>query len=394
MPTTSVKFIASTQRGAPTLNGTAGTLLAVLDALFNTGWGPTTALSVNVSAGIATATLTAGETFERDAVVLIAGATPSALNGEAKVKTSSNTSITWDTTAPDGAATGTITIRYAPQTAWSKVYAATNKGAYRSSHVQSRGHYLRVDDTGTTTARVRGYESMTDVDTGIGPFPTDAQMSGGGYLWKAQNAGTTPIKYRIFCDERTVLCAIAAGYANGASYLTAPAFGFGDLIELAPGGDAWATFLSCGGSTISAAGGSSLCAMVDGGAAGLMAAPRAFAGLGGAVQVNPRAFVGTANSYSGSDTYLGDLPSSVDGQVKYSRVFLRDLGANKPPRGVVPGVLYIPQVNAAAALVDGDVLQGSGDFAGRKLLVVSGAAGQYNQSTTACYLVDITGPWR
>lgn len=390
---TSVKRIESTQRGAPTLNGTAGTLLAVLEALFVTGWGPTTALSVNVSGGIATATLTPGETFDRDSVVLVAGATPSALNGEARVLTTSNSSITWATTAPDGAATGTITIRYAPQTSWSKVFAATNKAAFRSTHVQSNGHYLRIDDTGTTTARVRGYESMTDVDTGVGPFPTDALMSGGGYQWKSQSASATAVKYRIYCDERFIVFAVAAGSVNGAQYTIASPFGFGDPMALAPSGDAWSTVLSVGGSTIASAGNSNFAAGVDGSSMGLISAPRALSGLGGAVMVNPRAFVSSGGG-SGADTMLGLVPSEVDGQVKYSRMFVRDAGTNKAPRAVIPGVLYVPQSNSAAVLVDGDRLAGAGDFAGRQLQVVAGPGSQYNLTTTAVYLVDITGPWR
>lgn len=390
---TSVKHIHSGMRGAPTINGTAGTQIAALDALFVTGWGATTALSITVAGGIATAQLTPGETFDRTAVVLVAGATPAELNGESRVLTTSNTAITWATTAADGVATGTITIKYAPQTSWAKVYAGTNKAVYRSGHVQSNGHYLRVDDTGTTTARVRGYESMTDVETGVGPFPTDAQMSGGGYIWKSQSAGATAVKYRIFCDERFVVFAISAGSSSGPQYNNAAPFGFGDPIVLAPGGDAWGTLLSAGGATLAAPTGANLVANTDSSATALTVAPRAINGLGSAVLLNVRAFVSSAST-SGSDTLLGVLPSEVDGQVKYSNTFVRDSGAGKPPRATIPGVFFIPQSNAAGTLVDGDIMAGSDILSGRKLMVVSGPGGQYNQTTTTCYLVDITGPWR
>lgn len=397
--TTSVKHIASTQRGAPTINGTAGTLIAALDALFVSGWGVTTALSVTVSGGVATATLTPGETFDRDAVILVAGATPGALNGEARVASTSNTSITWPTSAPDGAATGTITIKYAPQTSWQKLYGATNKAVYRSTHLQSAGHCLRVDDTGTTTARVRGYESMTHVDTGVGPFPTDAQLSGGGYLWKSANANATPVRYRIICDERFVVFAIAAGFSSSASYPASNANGFGDPLPLAAAGDAFSTLLSAGGSGLFSATGAGLCKPIDSNTAanGLIAAPRAVTALGGSALVNPRPFVGVASgasTESGADATLGALPSEVDGQVKYSRMFVRDSGSAKPPRAVVPGVLYIPQSGAASVLADGDTLSGSGDLAGRRLLVLATTSSSYTSNQTGAYLVDITGPWR
>jgi hypothetical protein len=380
-------------RGAPQISGTAGTLIAALDALFTTGWGATTAVSVTVASGIATALLTSGETFDRDAVVLIAGATPGDLNGEARVLTTSLTNITWATTAADGVATGTITIKYAPQTSWSKVYAGTNKAAYRSNHVQSRGHFLRIDDTGTTTARVRGYESMTDVDAGTGPFPTDAQMSGGGYWHKSTLANATAAKYRIFCDELFLLTAVAAGTPATAGNTNAPARGFGDPIALAPGGDAWITLLSANQSSSSNCGVGSFTNTSASSGIGLTACPRAVSGLGGAVLLNNKPFTGAGNS--GNDSTLGALPSEVDGQVKPSKVFSREQATGKPPRAIPPGVYFLPQSGAFGPLSDGDTLDGSEDLAGRKLMVLPDPENNgYVNTPGGCYLVDITGPWR
>lgn len=392
---TSVKHIHNGMRGAPQISGSSATLIAALDALFVSGWGPTTPLSVNVAGGIATATLTPGETFDRDAVVLIAGFTPSALNGEARVLTTSSSSITWETTAPDGAATGAGTIRYAPQTSWSKVYAGTNKAVYRSTHVQSAGHYLRIDDTGTTTARVRGYESMTDVDTGTGPFPTDAQMSGGGYLWKSTGANTNAVKYRIFADERFVIIAISAGVQTNATFTGAPARGFGDPLALAPAGDAWVTLLSAAGSNSGAAGWGSLSAPNSSGASGFCVCPRAVSGLGSAVLLERRAFTsGGSSAYSGVDDFLGVAPSEVDGQIKTSRIYAREVASGKPPRAVIPGVFHIPQSGILSLLAEGDVLTGSGDLAGRRLMAIGDTAAAGFVAPVAMYLVDITGPWR
>lgn len=392
---TSVKRISSDMRGAPTINGTAGTLIPALDALFSTGWGITTPLSVNVAGGIATATLTPGETFQRDAVVLIDGATPSSLNGEARVLSSSNTSIAWATAAADGAATGVITIRYAPQSAWSKLFAGTGKAAYWSTHPQSRSRIVRIDDTGTTTARVRGYETMSDVDTGVGPFPTDAQMSGGGHWFKSAYANATATRYRIICDERFFIIAIAPGAGNTPTHLGAPPRGFGDPIELAPGGDAWTTLLSINQAAQNQASASSFCASTVSGPNGMTVVPRTFSGLGGAVLVDNRPFSGLLNSYSGTDNYFGSLPSTVDGQVKMSRMYSREQGVAAPPRSIIPGVYYIAQGDAANVLSDGDILEGSGDLAGRRLVVIADPASSSLTSIPGGrYLVDITGPWR
>lgn len=389
---TSVKHIHNGMRGAPALSGTAGTLLAVLEALFVTGWGATTAVSVNVAGGIATATLIPGDTFDRDAVVLVAGATPGALNGEARVLTSGNTAITWATTAPDGAATGTITIKYAPQTAWSKPFAATNKAVFRSTHVQSNGHYLRIDDTGTQTARVRGYESMSDVDTGIGPFPTDAQMSGGGYLYKSTTASATAVRYKIICDERFILFCAAPGTSSNVGNKVASARGFGDPISLAPGGDAWGTILSINGAGTASHSGSLDCAIVST-INGMIVMPRAVSALGSAVMCDPVPFTGLVNNVSGSDASLGRIPSEVDGRIRPSTLFAREQGSEKPPRVSVPGVHYVPHTGATLTLQDGDFLDGSGALTGRRLMCVA-TGSSFVSSPTGMYLVDITGPWR
>lgn len=390
---TSVKHISNDMRGAPQISGTPGTLIAALDALFITGWGVTTALSVNVVGGVATATLQAGETFKRDAVVLIEGATPGALNGEARVITTSSTSITWATTAPDGAATGTITIKYAPQTAWQKVYAGTVKAVYRSTHVQSSGHYLRVDDSGTTQARVRGFETMSDIDTGTGPFPTDAMQSGGGYWSKSGSANTTPVKYQIFCDERFVIVSVAPYYSQSATYLSAPPRGFGDMISLAPGGDVWSTTLATAGASLAGTGTSSYVCSVTG--SGLTSCPRSISGIGGAVDCYFKPFSGNYNGgYTGADPFMGTFPSVVDGQLKLSRMFFGN-GAVSPPRAVVPGIFYVPQIGVYGQVSNGDVIDGSDDLSGHHLVAVADCGGNsVNNPPAGIYLVDITGPWR
>src|ERR1041384_7773202 len=59
--------------------------------------------------------------------------------------------------------------------AWAKVHSGTHKAAYRAPGGSVR-HYLRVEDGtnafGTIVAACRGYESMSDVDTGTNPYAT------------------------------------------------------------------------------------------------------------------------------------------------------------------------------------------------------------------------------
>jgi hypothetical protein len=78
---------------------------------------------------------------------------------------------------------------------WETVATATNKIAVRSADTNSTQCVLRVDDTGTATgltygvqtAVLRGYETMSDVDTGSNPFPTVAQENDYSSLLRKSN---------------------------------------------------------------------------------------------------------------------------------------------------------------------------------------------------------------
>ncbi len=83
--TTSVKYFHSELPGAPVLSGTAGSRIAVLDACLRDGWGLLTASGVSVAGGVATATFTASHSFEPLSVILVAGASVPAINGEQRL---------------------------------------------------------------------------------------------------------------------------------------------------------------------------------------------------------------------------------------------------------------------------------------------------------------------
>lgn len=390
-----VKWFTSEMRGAPVINGnTPGCYINLLDTLLlpTGGFGLSTALSVTVADGIATATLNAGQTFLPHAVVAVSGATPAALNGEARVLTSSSTSITFATSAADGPATGTIVIKYAPVGHWEKVYQKTKTAVYQSTHPLSNGHCVRVDDTGNTFARVRAYEGMTDVDTGVGPYPADAQMSGGGYWHKAPAASASVIRWKLFADGVVFYPSIAFYTGSNATYLASPLGGFGEPVSLRPSGDGYGCFLGVRGANPAAAAGG-----LEGGVTsnlnnGAIFAPRAVSGVGSSQVLESRTYCGDSIAISGADATLGPFPSEVDGQLKLSKRYLRQQGATAP-RAEIPGVRYIPQSGAATYLSDGDIVSGAGDLSGRKLMVVA-ASSSLVSAPNGAYVVDITGPWR
>lgn len=392
-----VKWITHSMRGAPPISGTAGTFIAALDAFLNTGWGSANAISVTISGGVGTAVFPEGVFFEDHAVVLFGGATtPAALNGEARVLSHNNNSITFETDAPDGVATtgAAITCRYAPVGNWSKPFAGVNKAVFRSTDVQSNGRYLWVDDSGTTFARVLGYEAMTGIDAGTGPFPTEAMVSGGGYVHKSSAANTSPIRYAMAADSRAVLWAIESSTPGLATPRSSDVRGFGDPVALATAGDAWASFLSsiAVSHTFSISAGS-LAGVNSSTSAGVLAVARAVSGFGGAILCDPKSFVGTASTLSGADAALGAAPSNVDGKIYLSKLYMRAATGTEGPRAIVPGVAYVPQSGVSSLVQPHAMMAGAGEWDGHKLLAI-GLGANASSPPDGIVFLDVTGPWR
>ncbi|MEG0921352.1 MAG: hypothetical protein RSD57_16970 [Comamonas sp.] len=388
-----VKWVHSGMRGAPVISGTAGTLIAAIKAFLITGFAPTAAVSATVADGIATIMLPSGQSFEEHAVVLIAGGTPAEFNGEARVLTTASDRITIATTAPNGPITGSITVRYAPAGGWEEVFSKTNVSVFRSTDPTGSRFYLRVDDTGTTFARVVAYESMMDVDTGTGPFPSAAQSNGGGYWHKSGAANTTTIRWKMFSDSRFFSLAVASNSQQGPLFTSAPLRGFGDPIALSPSGDVWSSLICVSGSgNTNNAGFLDSCVTSNAGN-GIHCA-RAINGFGGSVVCHPKAYTSRDSDVSGVSSFLGIAPSTVDGEIKHSRLFFAEAASNSPPRAETPGVLFIPQSGVTNLLSDGDIVNGAGALQGRRLMAVNTSTNQGISSSLGAYFVDITGPWR
>lgn len=391
MATYPVKYFTSAMRGAPALAGAAGSLLAVLDACLIDGFGSVGATGISVAGGIATATVNSGDGFTAGAIVTVAGATPAELNGEQRVLTATATQLTFATTAADGAATGTITIKVAPIGGWQKAYTKPNVAVYRSTDVLGTRAYLRVDDSNAFYARVAMYESMSDVDTGVGLAPSAAMVSG-GYYWHKRQSGAAAGWWALIGDSRGFYWCPAPAAASSAAkqnrYMAVPQY-FGD-INSNRSGDAWCAALTGALSANYSA--------VDGdvfqpGAVNGRVLARASHGIGGAI-ASARMSWGVAG-ISGIAGGMGAFPSRTDNGVQVAPIVLSDgPDFSAGPRGELPGALHCTQT-AAASLQSDDLTRtdGSGAFAGRVLVSILVGS----PSTTASpgvALWDATGPWR
>lgn len=384
---TTVKRIHESMRGAPVLKRAAGTLVGLLDAFLVNGWGMVTAVSASISAGECTMAVGAGNEFEDGCVVLIAGATPSQVNGEHRL-TQGGTTIKFDVDASDGPVTGTVTVKYAP-CGWEKAYSGSNQAVYRGQNVAGNRRYLRVVDSNVDYARVTGYNAMTTVSAGTGPFPSSAQFSGGLYWHKSDGYTTADQRYDCVGDDRAFYYApapqwVASGGTSG--YEFGSLVGFFDPVSLASAGDAYCTTIT---------GASSYWA--DGefiGNAGLnyVYSERQFSGVGTSLQAGLRPVSGASSGTSGSDGQLGEFPDGISNVLFLSALHLTNGTANYSRRAILPGVWYVPHSNLPAhpTLQPRDTVPGPGALASRKFMLLW-LGSSYKKGGL---FIDVSGPWR
>lgn len=182
MATFPVKWYASNMQGAPSLGDTAdGALAALLKAVLVTGFGTLTPTSIvwDAAEDAAKVTIAAGHSYLQDSVVAVSGATPTAYNGEFRVKKVTATEL-WlplDGGNPGMAASGTLSIKVAPL-GWTLTHESADQkvAIYRPTDISASGNVsLRIDNTafsGWTGATYRAYlakvqlvEDVVDINT-------------------------------------------------------------------------------------------------------------------------------------------------------------------------------------------------------------------------------------
>lgn len=386
------KLYHSAMLGAPVLSGTAGALREALKSCAVTGFGLRTAASLVVAGGVATLTLSTDVANAQlvNTIVLVDGvaAPMGALNGEQRVTAASSSTLQFATSVADGTATGTITVKTAPA-GWQSLFdgTLTNVLALKPSAVEATGCALRIDDTGTINARVRAFEAMTDVSSGVGLTPMESQVAGGLYWPKSSSANATARPWIVIADERGFYLAVDPT-GTGRYTLTYS----GDIASL-KSGDAYGYLLTgnqadqtnastapdgcCGYSGRSARGGAYLV--------------RAHTAIGQAIaaqRLGAHHNGATADVYAGTPGYsVGAYPNGPNNGLMTGALELHALGI----RGTLPGLLH-PVQNCGDTFATGAIVDGTDDFAGRRLMAIRTAppAGVVVAGTV---FIDITGPW-
>ena len=386
-----VIWFDSSEAGAPTLNNSTGTVIAILDACLVNGFNIKT-VTITVSGGVATATASAhGYSATVGKLITIAGATPAGLNGIKQISTvpDANTFTFAAPGVPDGAATGTITARRTPL-GWTKVFTGTNKAVYKSSDPASTGRYLRVDDTGAADARVVMYESMTDIDTGTNAAPTSAQQSGGFYFGKGSNNATT--KSWLVCGDgrafyyfpqvgSTTLLHYVQFFGDIVSYRAADAYGC-LLAGMSSTGD------NSSNSSMPIAFSSAMGSSVSSSNAGVLSRMSNQVSLSPRISAHGIHCQGSMTVWGGA-SQTPSYPSPVDnGLILHRPIFLSEDNAtfNYPVRGELPGAM---QALGGLPFNHRDVITGIDGFPGSALFIAL-----QNSSTTGRFVLDVSGPWR
>lgn len=412
-PAITVVRYESTDAGAPVLTGEAGTLVFLLDKCLVDGYGSVTLTSLTQAAGIATGTTAAAHGFQIDQVVLLAGATPAAYNGLVRVLTVTTTAFTFAIDAATASpASGTITTKR-PSLGWSKPFSATNQAAYRQP-AGSNQMYLFVDDalSGTTqrNAYVRGFETMSDLVTGTGAFPTTAQLANGDACYKSATQDSVARAWTLVGDGK-LFYLFTRPYSTGAP-TAANTLAFGDFGSYKPG-DAYNTLLIARSTAGTATNGSSADAgdwmsrlevsnSVVGNGHYL---PRSYTqistGIGfykigsavgsGSAQLTA-AGPNTAGSAVSCHCISGrcgmDYPSPVDNGYHIAPIQVGELSFY---RGLLPGV-YQP-MHDAAAIPDGTLIQDIVGLTGKKVRHTLLSGGDASRPTGNSMAIDVIGPW-
>jgi hypothetical protein len=398
---TSVKFFSSAMVGAPVLTRAAGSLVALLDALLVNGWNALSLTSLSVANGIATAGFNGTFAGLPDSVVEISGATGAyaVLNGEQKLLSNGAGFVTFATAAPNGSAAGTLGMKMAAA-GWTKPFAATNVGVYRSGETTGNRFFLRVNDAAVKEARVIGYETMTAVSTGTNLFPTSAQINGGLYWTKSVSEDASATPWFLVANGRRfyIGLAMAAGTFSGGAYDAKALYGFGEFPTLKATPDAYNTLIA--GCPAAGTGYGSLATLSAEPGNELFIA-RLHTNAVGARAATWGSAWGTGSGYvSGQATQLNGpvTPSAISRLMMVTNLLYIDRSVHGP-RGTLPELALIPQgVPVSLGIAELDRVPGVGALAGRKLAAFFC---QYNPVQTqpsdgtyrSTLLLDVTGPW-
>lgn len=269
-----------------------------------------------------------------------------------------------------------------PGAGWTKAFTATNKAVYRNLATGTGvGDYFRVDDTGANTlalgqeARCRGYEAMTTVDVGTGLFPTAAQAANGIIVRKSDATDNAARPWLVIADNRTFYLLVKSGDYGSHWSLTI----FGETYSVRPTNPLYRTMVA-GRITEQTATAPSATAAQE--TAHLFSALTvAVAGhyMARSWSQFPQSAVAVGKHGNGahSSSAMNGLipyPNPVDDGLYLSPITVHEpISPHAVIRGRLRGMWHLLHP-AGTQLADGDTVQGTGPNAAKTFLIVAPAA--------------------
>lgn len=266
---------------------------------------------------------------------------------------------------------------------WTQDFSGTNLSVLRPA--AGNRHRLWIDDTNAQYARVRGYEDMTSVSVGTGPFPTDVQLSGGCYVVKSNAASSAARGWVLVADEKRFWF-ISAQVADTIAGSVAAGLGmfFGSIIST-KAGDAFHTLLVAGSTSATAGSqvGALATTMATVGVAHFMA--RSYTQTSGSITMGKHTDYAKAGGVAVAGTGGSSYPDPVTGGIGIAPLFAHEPVA-LVTRGVIPGA-WCPTHSLPGN--PGDTFQGSAALAGREFLLVDVSGG----GTRGRMALEISNTW-
>jgi len=277
---------------------------------------------------------------------------------------------------------------------WTRQTGFAGNSSTRAAFRQGGGNqfYLDVNDAGPGAgsfleARIRGFETMTDVSTGTGLFPTAAQFANGLFLRKSAALSATTRPWVAVADNRTFYLFIQTGDTAGTYYATM----FGEIYSYLTG-DGYRNMLIARASENTGVAATenldvmSMASSTQAARTGHYIA-RGYTGLGGAVNVGKVGDVSAVQTASTTSGTFGQyvFPDPVTNAGWLSRLHIIDPVTTPQPnrRGYLRGLYHFP--HPVASVIDQDTyVGGSGEYAGKTFmfLKLTGNFGLYCVETS------------
>lgn len=234
-------YIHSGMAGAPQYANADGNINGILEACLVNGFNTKTATSASAIGGVLTLNFASNPGFEALQTVEVAVADVALVNGQHRVVANTNNQVTIAIPGlPDGAVASSgagITIKQAGA-GWSKPFSSSTVAVFRPPAGNRR--FLRCVHNLNVDFSARGYEEMTDIDAGTGPFPTLQQDSVAQAIYNRGYSAVVNAPWFLIATDKWVVFSLAdtliPNYGIGTLF-------FGDIAEQVKAGDVYSTMI-------------------------------------------------------------------------------------------------------------------------------------------------------